>query len=1413
MDSEHNITRCLLSKASGLNQSLPSFFSLTNLGSYLYTRLSMAGSDHNNIPFVGVSKLKQPSLPLPKIPVPGFTSPALFSSDNFSSDNFSSDNFSSDNTEPLNQKEWVRSYLIPDNHSIDLTDKLNSAFHHIYQHQASGAEKPEKDTYLDIYASLINHKVRQVIVLPEHLLMQEQTFGFLNNLLEASLDAWLTHYLSISDTSSLIRLITVFIETAKAVMVSGAGGGDWNKGGWINNEFSDDAPFSVRISFSPQTPAQWMQALITLEMEQKHRLIALLYNQLHASVLSGNRNLARILRDRIMLIEVEAGDRLGRINDSGHSAAELSMHAEQLIRVFLSHAEDVQRYQTLATQNTSHTYSGRRHSAIELIFNEIESRLEQLTGSGASQREISELYSALQSLALLSGHFIHDYDSENSQLVDGDRQPTENSDKGTPSTTTGNVFSTTRTGGDSNRRPTRSLRQSGRENGDDDGDGNRPPHPGPGSPRYLYNSPADVETTMVTELENNPVGLTLNAVKTLLEAFGNQLLGVQSSNYPNNTLLHIIYLNQKTDIIEWIDTHIPSQDLNLVLSTSNLKNETPDTLKTNRKHSAREGLPPPPEHLIRNRERANTNNQPTGRPLRSPARYPSGSLTNKATFIVTDLDNTPRVLTLDIVKSLINHFGNQVLGVKSSNSSKNTLLHIIYLSQKTDIINWIHTNIPRQNLNSMLSARNSKNETPATQKINLRHSVWEGLPPPEAGASSTSAGNGLTTPGTSSGSSYSLQTRPHHHSYNNLPYVEMQAVTELENNPADLTLNALKSLIEEHGEEVLGMRSSNDARNTLLHIIYLNKKISIINWINTNVSNDLRKVLFRTMNNQNIAPAMLANRLNKNRKAAKLVHENISSEQIKALSEALKRVESPLQKEQEFNRRQDLNPGNARHKKAAHKNKSAPSDRAKVTNVRSLYDPDTGKSQTMPCAAHKESGCHNGFAKVPCCSGSVEPARICLEYLYFVVENYLKSQSTPCPNCQTPLDVPALLELTLKDISDKNETYTKLLLSRSDRSSKEKKKFKKSLEDCRQLDEILLGLIQNVQNYNSIEHDFEPYIDRENPDECLICMGEDSCVTIPDCGHKFCEPCMKDYLTELKGDLSQTSKGIVCPGHPCQASIPNPILEHIWGISTYQKMRHHQLKLAYQGSERILYCPFEYCETFFDPEEITSFEVKCPDCLGRFCVKCGARPYHDHLTCEQNEQAESTPQGADASMRIFLEKNKGVYKRCPNCNQPIEKNLGCKAMKCRSCRTQFCWDCLMISQNIHSHICSPSDNQATGSTTGENDPSNAICDFCNGAQPSEIAPMLCEHRACERCYVRMLWDGGNNQNESICTICNAGNNEDALLGEATGVTRVQTRESTVTDRNGKICVVCNAKIENTEFDVCLSCLSSFSLGP
>ena len=575
MDTEREVTRCSL-KTSRLNQPSLSFSSLKNLGLYLYAVLSVASSGRYS-PYAGVSTLKQPSLPLPGMPLPGmpapgFSSPALFPPGS---------------TQPLNQKERVRPYLIPDNLSTDHIKKLNRAFRHIDQH---GTEKPEKDAGVYIYTSFINHKIRQVVTLPEHCLTQERTFDLLNHLLEASLNAWLTYYLSISDTPSLIRLIPVFIERAM-VMSSGAGGDDWNNGGWITNELNDDTPFSIRIVPFSRTATQWMQEwmqqLITLDMKLKRKLIVLLYDQLHASVLSGNRDLARISRDRIMLIEVETGERLRRISDSGNSAVELSMQAERLITEFLSYTEDVQRHRTLASRNASHNHSGRRSSAIGLMVNEIERRLEQLsTSSDNNQEVIHQLDSALESLRLQLEHFIHDNDNpannnsannnsaNNNKVVDGDRQPTENSHAGASSTYTTSGLSAASTSSGNYRPPTRRLRQSRRGRGGGGG-GGRPPHHT--TPRYL-NSVTDTAISIVTNLEQNPERLTLAYLQSLLQAHGEELLGTRSSNYPENSLLHIICLNKKTDIIEWINLNIRNDYRHTIYHAKNRKNVTPAIL-------------------------------------------------------------------------------------------------------------------------------------------------------------------------------------------------------------------------------------------------------------------------------------------------------------------------------------------------------------------------------------------------------------------------------------------------------------------------------------------------------------------------------------------------------------------------------------------------------------------------------------------------------------------------------------------------------------------------------------------------------------------------------------------------------------------------------------------------------------------
>ncbi|UYM18067.1 IBR domain-containing protein [Endozoicomonas euniceicola] len=1152
MDSDHRVTSCLLQKKPVLKQQ-PLF---SNLKYYLYFFwLSISGSHHSDIPYADVSQIKHQPLPLFRVPGPILTTPALIPPDR---------------REPLNQREWIRSYLIPDNHLTDDNEKLNAAFHRINQYQKSGHDKPEKHSSLDIYASVINHKVRQVIALPENFLLQERSFTLLNNLFDASLNAWLKYYLSVSDSLSLIELVPEFIEAVQTVMATGAGGDDWDKGSWITNEFINDAPFAIHIHPYSLTAAQWMQKLITLDMALKRKLIALMYSQLQTSALSGNRDMARILRDRIMLIELETGEWLNQISDPDISALELSMHAEQLINEFLLRAEDVRRYhsrtaqdraaqdraaqdraaqdraaQDRAAQDRAKSRPGGQNSAVELLFNEVEKRLRQLSTSlTTNQGMISQLNSALESLALLSERLRHDNDNFNNhnQVVDAGWQPRENSDNGASSTTVSSGRAAAYTGSRSSAyRPSGRLH---RGNGGDGGSGGGDRHPHRSPPHITPNNSLDILAEVITNLESNPEQLTLSYVKELYNIYYLDLFKAQSLNQPNNTLLHVIVSNHKSEIIKWINLNIP-----------------------------------------------------------------------------------------------------------------------------------------------------------------------------------------------------------------------------------DYT----------------------------------------------------RKLMYQAKNSINITPAMLSTK-------AKREREGISFTQISTLSNALAKTRDPLARERELNSRKKYDRPGSKHKETALRNEvehllGVSPDEAKKLNVRRFYNTATEKDKT--CIVHRERGCEYGFARLPCCSDNGKSALICLSSLCSIVQNHLISGSSSCPNCQASLDVRGFLESTLAKVSEDKNQYQALLCAPQ---QKQKALLNNVLKDCEKLDKVLRALINNIKVQSSLIFGLERYIDKNNSDECSICFESAHCIVIPECQHRACTFCMEHYLDELAGDFSLTSRGILCPGQPCQVSIPDDIQKFFWGISGYKRMRHQQLKQAYQGSDMTLYCPWRYCDATFDPKELSSSAVKCQQCYGRFCVECGARPYHDNLTCEQNKQAETTEEGADISMAIFLEKNKDTHKLCPGCGSVICKNKGCKVMKCTSCNTEFCWHCLTVGENIHSHQCNSAlDSQAINNAPDQKNPSKATCDFCHKTMSSRITTMFCGHAPCSDCYAKLVEGVLHNDSENICTECRKEDSpigffsdEEGLLGEATGTTSAIEKQCLICDNPiqdpeydlcetcqlslTKECLICGNTVQDTKYDVCETCL-------
>lgn len=42
-------------------------------------------------------------------------------------------------------------------------------------------------------------------------------------------------------------------------------------------------------------------------------------------------------------------------------------------------------------------------------------------------------------------------------------------------------------------------------------------------------------------------------------------------------------------------------------------------------------------------------------------------------------------------------------------------------------------------------------------------------------------------------------------------------------------------------------------------------------------------------------------------------------------------------------------------------------------------------------------------------------------------------------------------------------------------------------------------------------------------------------------------------------------------------------------------------------------------------------------------------------------------------------------KHCPACSIPTVKTGGCDTMKCSSCKTKWCWQCLLTKPKAHRH--------------------------------------------------------------------------------------------------------------------------------
>lgn len=234
-------------------------------------------------------------------------------------------------------------------------------------------------------------------------------------------------------------------------------------------------------------------------------------------------------------------------------------------------------------------------------------------------------------------------------------------------------------------------------------------------------------------------------------------------------------------------------------------------------------------------------------------------------------------------------------------------------------------------------------------------------------------------------------------------------------------------------------------------------------------------------------------------------------------------------------------------------------------------------------------------------------------------------------------------------------------------------------EACR---DIVLKFYTDQQCYDYLmENTIPEYITNHHNDECLICLAqpeEADHITKLECGHWYCTNCLQNYIRDQC--MSKTLGWLAgCVG--CFQLIK---LTH---FNLIRNMDSQLVRAACFTNRKIKKCLYTNCH--FECQNLiwanTSAKRVICSCGYSFCFECYDTDIGDHtpVSCDQ------------AKKWVETEVNSTILKRCPNCKLIGDNPENtCSIMVCDSkyggCGVEFCWKCLVLTNN---HICPICDDQ------------------------------------------------------------------------------------------------------------------------
>ncbi|KAG3068858.1 hypothetical protein PC121_g10051 [Phytophthora cactorum] len=188
---------------------------------------------------------------------------------------------------------------------------------------------------------------------------------------------------------------------------------------------------------------------------------------------------------------------------------------------------------------------------------------------------------------------------------------------------------------------------------------------------------------------------------------------------------------------------------------------------------------------------------------------------------------------------------------------------------------------------------------------------------------------------------------------------------------------------------------------------------------------------------------------------------------------------------------------------------------------------------------------------------------------------------------------------------------------------------------------------------------------------CQICYDyapANTSYALSECGHTFCETCLRNYLefkikegqVYPKCFFEKSEDKVACKAEISVDDVQSLVSDEVW-----QKYNKFKFNKEHELARQCPYCDHsQICAGSDHPECV------CETCSREFCFVHSSA--HQGRTCAEYDKKMIAVEKLNNAL---ISK---ISKPCPGCQNNVEKTGGCNQMKCVVCNTSFCWICLKV---------------------------------------------------------------------------------------------------------------------------------------